>query len=122
MTSSVLDDWRETLRHEFLAEEGCFLQIAQNQRRWDKAVFKELIEAMRTPVSTMWRRNISIVGWLTVFDVPAFVHVWTQQEEFHRPDKVNRHRAIHLLEVINHWFFWGETPVQEGEVDVLTME
>jgi len=33
MTPSVFDDWRETLWHEFQAEGGSFLEIAQNERR-----------------------------------------------------------------------------------------
>ena len=47
MTPPTLEDWRATLRREFQADEGSFLAIAQDERRWDKAVFRELIEAMR---------------------------------------------------------------------------
>lgn len=47
MTPSTLEDWRATLRREFQADEGSFLAIAQDERRWDKVVFRDLIEAMR---------------------------------------------------------------------------
>ncbi len=123
MTPSVLDDWRETLRQEFQAEEGSFLEIAQNERRWDKAVFRELIESMRD-CCVRCADDEQLDRWMahSFFYVPAFVRAWTQQDEFHRPDDEYWHRAIHLLKVISHWFFWGEPPTQEGEVDILMLE
>lgn len=122
MAPKVLEDWRATLRHEFQAGDGSFLAIAQDERRWDKAAFRELIEAMRD-CCTRCAEDEQLDRWMAhgFFYVPAFVRAWTQQDGFLRPDDEYWQRAINLLEVFSHWFFWGEPPTQEGDVDVLTL-
>lgn len=123
MTASALKDWRETLRCEFQAEDGSFLGIAQDERRWDKDAFRELIEAMRD-CCVCCADDEQLDRWMAhgFFYVPAFVRAWTSQPEFQRPGGEYWQRATNLLEVLSHWFFWGEPPTQEGDVDVLTLE
>lgn len=123
MTPSSLEDWRETLRREFQAEDGSFLAIAQEERRWDKAAFRDLIEVMRDGC-VRCAEDEQLDRWMAhgFFYVPAFVRAWTQQSDFHRPGDTYWQQAMNLLEVLSHWFFWGEPPTQEGDVDVLTLE
>lgn len=123
MKSSTLEVWRESLRHEFQAEDASFLAIAQEERRWDKEAFRELVEAMRD-CCVRCSEDERLDRWMAhgFFYVPAFVRAWTQQPDFDRPDDPYWERAINLLEVLSHWFFWGEPPTQAGDVDVLTLE
>ena len=123
MTPSTEDDWLEILQREFQADEGSFLSIAQVERRWDKVAFRELIEAMRD-CCVRCAEDQRLDRWMAhgFFYVPAFIRAWTQQPEFERPSDEYWQRAVDLLEVLSHWFFWGEPPTQEGDVDVLTLE
>ena len=123
MTPSAREDWRETLRREFQADDASFLAIAQVEQHWDKAAFRELIEAMRD-CCVRCAEDEQLERWMAhgFFYVPAFVRAWTQQTGFDRPDDAYWQRAINLLEVLSHWFFWGEPPTQMGDVDVLTLE
>ena len=121
--TTTLNDWREVLQHEFEAADGSFLATAQGELRWDKDAFRELIEAMRDGCVRCAEEE-QLDRWMAhgFFYVPAFIRAWSQQEDFERPDDAYWQRAIHLLEVLSHWFFWGEPPTQEGDVDVLTLE
>ena len=123
MTPSTEDDWLEILQREFQADEGSFLSIAQVERRWDKVAFRELIEAMRD-CCVRCAEDQRLDRWMAhgFFYVPAFIRAWTQQPEFERPSDEYWQRAVDLLEVLSPWFFWGEPPTQEGDVDVLTLE
>lgn len=123
MIPSALEDWREILRREFQAEDGSFLAIAQDERTWDKDAFRDLVEAMRD-CCVRCAEDEQLDRWMAhgFFYIPAFVRAWTQQPGFDRPDEAYWQRAINLLEVLSHWFFWGEPPTQEGDVDVLTLE
>ena len=123
MTPSTESGWRETLQREFQADDGSFLAIAQVERRWDKDAFRELIEAMRDSC-VRCADDAQLDRWMAhgFFYVPAFIRAWTQQPEFHRPSDEYWQRAVNLLEVLSHWFFWGEPPTQEGDVDVMTLE
>lgn len=117
-----LNDWREVLRREFDADDGSFLAIAQGEFRWDPDAFRELIEAMRDGCVRCAEEE-QLDRWMAhgYFYVPAFIRAWTQQEDFDRPDGAYWQRAINLLESFSHWFFWGEPPTQDGNVDVLTL-
>ena len=121
--SAGLNDWRETLRREFQGDDGSFLAIAQEEHRWDKDAFRELIESMRDGC-VRCSEDDHLDRWMAhgFFYVPAFIGAWSQHEEFEPPDERYWLRAIHLLEVLSHWFFWGEPPTQDGNVDVLTLE
>lgn len=123
MIPSSLDDWRDTLRSEFQAEDGSFLAIAQDECRWDKDAFRDLVEAMRD-CCVRCAEDEQLDRWMAhgFFYIPAFVRAWTQQPGFDRPGEAYWQRAIALLEVLSHWFFWGEPPTQEGDMDVLTLE
>lgn len=121
--SAALNDWREILHHEFQGDDGSFLAIAQEERRWDKVAFRELIEAMRDGC-VRCSEDDQLDRWMAhgFFYVPAFIRAWSQQEDFEQPDEGYWRRAIHLLEVLSHWYFWGEPPTHDGNVDVLTLE
>ena len=121
--STSLEDWREVLRREFQAEDGSFLATAQGEFRWDKDAFRELIEAMRD-CCVVCGEDEQLERWMAhgFFYVPAFIRAWTQQEGFDRPGDAYWQRAINLLEVLSHWFFWGEPPTERGDVDVLMLE
>lgn len=123
MTTSTSDGWKETLRREFRAEDNRFLAIAQVERRWDKVAFREMVEAMRDACVRCADED-RLDRWMAhgFFYVPAFVRAWTRQPEFSRPQGDYWDRAIHLLEVLSHWFFWGEPPTQDGDVDVMDLE
>ncbi len=123
MTPSTEEVWLKILQHEFQAVEGSFLAIAQVERRWDNVAFRELIEAMRD-CCVRCAEDQRLDRWMAhgFFYVPAFIRAWTQQPEFERPNDEYWQRAVDLLEVLSHWFFWGEPPTPEGDVDVLTLE
>ncbi len=120
--ATAKNDWREVLRREFEAEDGSFLATAQGEFRWDQNAFRELIEAMRDACVRCAEEEL-IYRWMAhgFFYVPAFIRAWTQQEDFDRPDDAYWRQAINLLEALSHWFFWGEPPTQDGNVDVLTL-
>ena len=123
MMPTALEDWRDVLRREFQADDGSFLAIAQEERRWDKDAFRELVEAMRD-CCVRCSEDEQLERWMAhgFFYVPAFIRAWSQQDGFDRPNDTYWRRAIELLEVLSHWFFWGEPPTHEGDVDVLTLE
>jgi hypothetical protein len=121
--AATVEDWWTTLRREFEADEGSFLQIAQSEARWDKAAFRDLVEAMRECCIANAEMP-QLPRWMALgfFYVPAFVRAWTQQPDFERPAEAYWQRAIELLEILSHWFFWGEPPTRDGGVDVLNLE
>jgi hypothetical protein len=122
MMNSDWNDWRKVLRREFEAEDGSFLATAQAEYRWDQNAFRELIEAMRDGC-VRCAEDDQLDRWMAhvFFYVPAFIRAWTQQEGFDRPDDAYWQRAINLLEALSHWFFWGEPPTKDGDIDVLML-
>lgn len=121
--SAAVSDWRDVLKREFQADQGTFLAIAQDERRWDKQAFRDLVEVMRD-CCVRCSEDEQLDRWMAhgFFYVPAFVRAWSCQDDFERPEENYWHRALELLEVLSHWFFWGEPPTQDGDVDVLTLE
>lgn len=123
MKPTFPEDWWKILHREFRAEDGGFLAIAQAELRWDKNAFRELVEAMRDCCIRCAEDEL-LDRWMAhgFFYVPAFIRAWSQQDGFERPDKAYWLRAIELLESLSHWFFWGEPPTEEGDIDILDLE
>jgi hypothetical protein len=121
--TAALDHWRDVLQREFAAADGSFLAIAQEELRWDKDAFRELLEAMRDGCIRC-ADDERLDRWMAhgFFYVPAFVRAWSLQPGFERPDDAYWSRAIALLETLGHWYLWAEPPTPDGNVDVLALE
>ena len=113
------DDWAATLRHEFESEDGTFLQMLRDDEHWDKQAFYELASAMRVCCHENAEQD-DFERWLALgfFYIPAYVRAWTSRPEFPRPQEAYWRRATDLLEEFSHWFFWGEAPYDEGDIDL----
>lgn len=116
--SAGFEDWRTILQREFDSDAGSFIATLRDESHWDRDLFRELVVAMRdcclfSAEETQFDRWVA----LGFFYVPAFVRAWTQQADFPRPPVPYWRRAIELLEELSHWFFWGECPCDDGDVD-----
>ncbi len=123
MMLTTAEDWRSVLKCEFESDDGSFLSLLTEQHRWDKEAFRELVEAMRV-CCVECSEDDHLERWMAhgFFYVPAFIRAWTMQDGFAKPDERYWNRAIELLDVLSHWFFWGEPPTENGSVDVLMLE
>lgn len=102
MMPPTLEDWRVTLRCDFQVDEGRFLAIAQDERHWDKAVFRELIEAMRD-YCVRCANDEQLDRWMAhgFFYVPAFVRLDSAREipSSQRRVLASRHPSLGSLQL-----------------------
>ena len=113
---TALTDWRSTLRAEFGADDGSFLLRLWMTRRWDKAAFIRLTNAMMA-CCEQYEGSETMESWLAqgFYLVPTFTRHWVSS-----PDSPREHPqayyqvALQRLDDLARWFFFGESPYLSG--------
>lgn len=113
-----MEDYLQVLRDEFGAGESIDYFVIQIRvhLNWDKASFTRLITAMERCCEE-YSGTDSLERWMAngFWYVPQFVRDWTTHPDFpqeHEPEYYQQ--AYQRLDDLAYWFFWGESPYQEG--------
>ena len=106
------------LRAEFGEDEGCstFMLKLRLDLEWDHTRFVRLIDAMHYYVSNV-EHGALVERWLAegFWYLSYFVEEWSQHPNFSRLYRNEYYTAAYgRLRDLAYWFFYGESPYQDG--------
>ncbi|GAB3660046.1 hypothetical protein GCM10028833_39280 [Glycomyces tarimensis] len=112
----LVDEYLETLRREFEAQEGSFLLQMRCDLKWDRAAFTRLERAMRA-VCLRVHGNEKLDRWIAegFYEMATSVPSWTSHPNFPRPGPDSYYEdCIERLGDLADWFFRGQSNYAEG--------
>jgi hypothetical protein len=110
---------RETLRHQFDAEDGSFQLLLRCELRWDWAAFQTLTTAMHD-VADEVRGQVTIESWIAngFWYADTWIRSWTGHPNFPRPDQPRYDEALTLLSDLAFFLFMGDSPYSDDTLRV----
>ena len=110
-------DYLEILKHEFEADDESFILKLRAHLEWDKALFSQLITAMKNYCENETDNKL-VARWIAqgFWYIPQFTKDWTVHPNFPRVHSEEYYqKAYQLLDDLAYWFFMGESPYQDGK-------
>lgn len=109
-------DYLPVLRNEFEAGEGSFLIQIRPELEWHKPSFTRLITVMQKCCEEH-SKSKKLDRWMAngFWYIPIFVREWTTHSSFpqvHGPEYYQQ--AYQRLDDLAYWFFFGESPYEQG--------
>jgi hypothetical protein len=102
---------REELKRQFDSEEGSFMLIVYNERRWDWDEFKKLTWSMYQ-VAHESQRQSTIETWIAqgFWYCDTWIRDFTRHPDFPHPERQAHNNAIELISNLAYFLFCGESP------------